>query len=282
MAIKWNEVTPLSKTLSLIVFVIIFPYITFVIGKEYGALHATPSLETVEVVKEVHIPSPVEKTENIDSRITLLNTVYTGKIVDTEYGKAGGTQKGIESGSSEKMTTVIIAGVHGVASNEEWILTQSSTCNAHPCGAKLGGVIYATENGKLVIKKVQREMETLGEFGNINTPKSVWIGKNIPAFQIENMAGGMGSFSGSLILYSVVNGEFKKILDIPQAFESNSGSGYEKTHEYKTTLTFTPVSDSNYYDITAETKGTQEVSGRIVPINETKEYSFDGAKYVLR
>ena len=224
----------------------------------------------------------------IDQHIYLLNTIYKGKIIDIKnYG--GGTQKGIEldppTEYAEKTKLIIVASTSALVKGEEWILTQSSYCNAHVCGAELGGAILSYKDGKFTVKKVEKDIDRLGESGRFNLPQLISIGSGTLAFQINDSHGNHGHFESKLLLYTVIDGEFRKILDIPRAFVhggeniDDSGAGY---YGYETYIRITPVPNSKYYDLTAEIVGTDKINGQIVSIKKINRYAFDGMKYVLK
>jgi hypothetical protein len=107
------------------------------------------------------------------------------------------------------------------------------------------------------------------------------IGNNISAFRIHDSHGNQGHFEGKLFLYTVINGEFKKVLSIPDAYMNGGEKADEYYYRYDTNLKFTPNQNSAYYDIEAEAVGTDMVDGKIISVKKIRLYKFDGTEYVL-
>jgi hypothetical protein len=79
----------------------------------------------------------------------------------------------------------------------------------------------------------------------------------------------------------VINGEFKKVLSIPDAYMNGGEKADEYYYRYDTNLKFTPNQNSAYYDIEAEAVGTDMVDGKIISVKKIRLYKFDGTEYVL-
>ena len=160
----------------------------------------------------------------------------------------------------------------------------------HVSAPKLGSAVFTKRGGRWDVTSKQPAITEMGSGGSLNEPEEISLGptERHTGFQFKSGFSNMGVTKGNITIYALVDDRVQKVLEIEDAFESNSGAtnSDSDTYSYDTTLRTASSSGSTFNNIIATTKGTK---GEVVsfkdgkwdvsPVNKKVRYTFKGGRY---
>lgn len=186
-------------------------------------------------------------------------------------------------------TYTVVLSVSFVQNNIEKhaVLTADSSQEGlcHSCTATIAGAIFVKRGDIWMIDTRSDDVAELGTWGNAPEIQFVRIGPNQFGFLFWNTFNAQGDTLASLSLYTVLDGEFRQVLSIPEVtyeYYDTTGPTPGRIGGYKAYYSFVEGNNPGYFDLRVEQYGTKpDDNHQFVKVDRVSLYVFNGTEYVI-
>lgn len=150
--------------------------------------------------------------------------------------------------------------------------------DCHPCGAKIGGVVFVKRDGAWLEETRNDHIVETGSFGRAPKGQLMQIGADQYGVVIRSTYTSTGNSAESTFVIAYLNGKLSFLNSITTA----EAEVVRNSWSYTSTLEFIPGEQLDFYDLKIVSVGTKYIEHEISQFEEVRIYTLQDDNYILQ